>query len=77
MQEKYAAEIIGIAALVNQETELMRAENEDRHRNGYASAYTNEISGFSKWALHLEQRLAEINKEENPTQPANERGGER
>jgi hypothetical protein len=64
MREQYHAEIIGLAALVNQETELMRAENEDRHRQGFASAYTFEVSGFGKWATQLERRFREIHDEE-------------
>jgi len=64
MREKYAAEIIGLAALVNQETELMRAENEDRHRNGYAAAYTFQTSGLGDWANQLHKRLEAIRREE-------------
>lgn len=50
-------ELFALAALVMQETELMRAENVDRQNNGYSAAYTVQATGFGENAQRLEAEL--------------------
>jgi len=47
------AELIALAAVVNQQTELMRAENENRLANGNAPAWTMSTSGLTTEAEYL------------------------
>jgi hypothetical protein len=51
------AELMALSAIVYQQTELMRAENVDRERNGFACAYTMDVSGISEEADMI---LAEV-----------------
>lgn len=47
------ARLIALAAVVDQQTMLMRAENEDRLRNNNAMAYTFGTSGLTPEAEYL------------------------
>ena len=51
------AYLIALAAIVNQQTELMRAENEQRIIHGFSPAFTMETHGLTTEAEILREAL--------------------